>query len=65
MLQLLALGIPDVLNFDFMSKPSPGKSNMLHMLLAYWREVMHEGALWSTVAMFFTFVAPYYTESVV
>lgn len=24
-LQLLALGVPDVLNFDFMSKPSPGK----------------------------------------
>ncbi|KAK2828807.1 hypothetical protein Q5P01_019841 [Channa striata] len=24
MLQLLALGIPDVMNFDFMSKPSPG-----------------------------------------
>lgn len=25
MLQLMALGIPDVMNFDFMSKPSPGK----------------------------------------
>lgn len=25
MLQLLALGIPDVMNFDFMSKPSPGR----------------------------------------
>lgn len=25
MLQLMALGIPDVTNFDFMSKPSPGK----------------------------------------
>lgn len=25
MLQLMALGIPDVRNFDFMSKPSPGK----------------------------------------
>lgn len=25
MLQLMALGIPDVINFDFMSKPSPGK----------------------------------------
>ena len=25
MLQLLALRIPDVLNFDFVSKPSPGK----------------------------------------
>ena len=24
MLQLMALGIPDVMNFDFMSKPSPG-----------------------------------------
>ncbi len=26
MLQLMALGIPDVMNFDFMSKPSPGKN---------------------------------------
>lgn len=25
MLQLMALGIPDVMNFDFMSKPSPGR----------------------------------------
>lgn len=25
MLQLMALGIQDVMNFDFMSKPSPGK----------------------------------------
>lgn len=24
LLQLMALGIPDVMNFDFMSKPSPG-----------------------------------------
>ncbi|KAK6317540.1 hypothetical protein J4Q44_G00129400 [Coregonus suidteri] len=29
MLQLLALGIPDVMNFDFTSKPSPGKGNAL------------------------------------
>lgn len=28
-LQLLALGVPDVLNFDFMSKPSPGKSQLV------------------------------------
>lgn len=28
MLQLLALGIPDVMNFDFMSKPSPGKASL-------------------------------------
>lgn len=27
-LQLLALGVPDVLNFDFMSKPSPGKGHL-------------------------------------
>jgi len=25
MLQLMALGVPDVMNFDFMSKPSTGK----------------------------------------
>lgn len=30
MLQLMALGIPDVMNFDFMSKPSPG--NVFHVL---------------------------------
>lgn len=29
MLQLMALGIPDVMNFDFMSKPSPGKGGSL------------------------------------
>uniref|UniRef100_A0A8C7P327 RNA helicase n=1 Tax=Oncorhynchus mykiss TaxID=8022 RepID=A0A8C7P327_ONCMY len=29
MLQLLALGIPDVMNFDFMSKPSPGKQSVI------------------------------------
>lgn len=29
MLQLMALGIPDVMNFDFMSKPSPGKKQLL------------------------------------
>ncbi|CAB1316859.1 unnamed protein product [Coregonus sp. 'balchen'] len=29
MLQLLALGIPDVMNFDFTSKPSPGKQCVL------------------------------------
>uniref|UniRef100_A0AAZ3QKM4 RNA helicase n=1 Tax=Oncorhynchus tshawytscha TaxID=74940 RepID=A0AAZ3QKM4_ONCTS len=29
MLQLLALGIPDVMNFDFMSKPSPGKQQAM------------------------------------
>lgn len=31
MLQLMALGIPDVMNFDFMSKPSPGK--MLQIMI--------------------------------
>lgn len=30
MLQLMALGIPDVMNFDFMSKPSPGKLLLQH-----------------------------------
>lgn len=29
MLQLLALGVPDVFNFDFMSKPSPGKRHVV------------------------------------
>lgn len=33
MLQLLALGIPDVLNFDFMSKPSPGESKYISLRL--------------------------------
>lgn len=31
MLQLMALGIPDVMNFDFMSKPSPGKLLLLQL----------------------------------
>lgn len=31
MLQLLALGIPDVLNFDFMSKPSPGETKYISL----------------------------------
>ena len=29
MLQLMALGIPDVMNFDFMSKPSAGKMALI------------------------------------
>uniref|UniRef100_A0A8C7DEZ0 RNA helicase n=1 Tax=Oncorhynchus kisutch TaxID=8019 RepID=A0A8C7DEZ0_ONCKI len=32
MLQLLALGIPNVMNFDFMSKPSPGKHTAVEQL---------------------------------
>lgn len=33
MLQLMALGIPDVANFDFMSKPSPGKVTAQQLMM--------------------------------
>lgn len=35
MLQLMALGIPDVMNFDFMSKPSPGEMPPVMNLFAH------------------------------
>lgn len=38
MLQLLALKVPNVLNFDFMSKPSPGKWIQRQL----WKEMRNE-----------------------